>query len=158
MPISGFTRAYDKKFSFKVHIGDVGAGVAFSKMSGLEAEVAEVKQYEGGVLIPHKSAGRIEFKDITLERGVTIDPVESRALLLWFSTVAFAPLGRGVREPAYKRIIQLDQLDREGSVIKAYVIVGAWPKTYVAGEWDNNVDENVIERLVLAYDYFYRTI
>ena len=30
----------------------------------------------------------------------------------------------------------------------------AWPTKFVAGEWDNESDENVIEQVRLAYDFF----
>jgi hypothetical protein len=30
----------------------------------------------------------------------------------------------------------------------------AWPTKFVAGEWDNESDENVIEQVTLAYDFF----
>ncbi len=30
----------------------------------------------------------------------------------------------------------------------------AWPIKFVAGEWDNESDENVIESVTLTYDFF----
>ncbi|MFM2153008.1 MAG: hypothetical protein RL199_1443, partial [Pseudomonadota bacterium] len=30
----------------------------------------------------------------------------------------------------------------------------AWPVKFVAGAWDNESDENVIESLTLTFDYF----
>ena len=30
----------------------------------------------------------------------------------------------------------------------------AWPTKFVAGEWGNASDENVIEQVTLAYDFF----
>ncbi|MBC7172782.1 MAG: phage tail protein, partial [Polyangiaceae bacterium] len=29
-----------------------------------------------------------------------------------------------------------------------------WPIKFVAGEWDNESDENVIEQVTLTYDFF----
>lgn len=152
MPPVGIARTFDKKYSFQVFIAGFHS-MGFSKMSALEAEVADIKYYEGGSLIPNKSAGRLEFKDVTLERGSTI---LDRDMLIWFEMVALAPANIGLKEPFYKRDLEIVQIDRDGERVKAWSLFGAWPKTYVAGEWDNGVDENVIEKLTLCYDYFIR--
>ncbi len=154
MPVVGTPRTFDKKFSFQVII-DGFTSFGFQKMSALEAEVAEVKQYEGGTLIPNKSAGRVEFKDVTLERGAT---VLDRDALIWFQMVVLAPANVGLRDPVYKRNLHLVQKERDGTIVKAWSLFGAWPKVFTAGEWDNTVDENVIEKLTLCYDYFIRDI
>jgi phage tail-like protein len=152
MAFVGTSKTFDKKFSFKVFIeGFLSFG--FQKMSALEAEVADIKYYEGGALIPNKSAGRLEFKDVTLERGATRLDFDS---LIWFSTVANAPANLGFREPFYKRNLTIVQYERDGFPIKGWTLFGAWPKQYTAGDWDNTADENVIEKIVLCYDYFLR--
>lgn len=154
MAVVATPRTFDKKFSFLVIVdGFLSAG--FSKMSGLEADVAEIKHYEGGVLIPNKSAGRIEFKDLTLERGATRADFDAYA---WFLSVANAAANVGLKEPFYKRHLDLLQLDRDGEIIKRWSIFNAWVKTFTAGEWDNGADENVIEKLTLCYDFFQRTL
>lgn len=154
MPVVGVHKVFDKKFSFLVHI-DFFFSAAFSKMSSLEAEVGDIKYSEGGSLIANKSAGRLDFKDVTLERGAS---TYDRDAMLWFAQVAAAPLlGPFTLEPNYKRNVTVSQLDRNGVPTKMWTLWNAWPKTFVAGEWDNNVDENVIEKLTLCYDYFTRT-
>jgi hypothetical protein len=30
----------------------------------------------------------------------------------------------------------------------------SWPVKFVAGDWDNEADENVIESVTLTYDFF----
>jgi phage tail-like protein len=146
----GVPKTFDKKFSFLVDIPLYG-DAAFTKCSGLEVEAAEIKQYEGGSLIPNKSPGRLDFKDITLERGVTT----SRDSLRWFAMVALGPLQL---EPIIKRIVTIRQLDRLGGTTKIWQLLGAWPKQFTAGEWDNTVDENVIEKVVISYDFFIRLL
>ena len=37
---------------------------------------------------------------------------------------------------------------------RRWTLYGAWPTKFVAGEWDNSSDENVIESVTLTYDYF----
>jgi hypothetical protein len=44
-------------------------------------------------------------------------------------------------------------LDLDNELMREWTLVGAWPTKYVAGDWDNTVDEVVIETLTLAYDY-----
>lgn len=154
MPVIAIPRTFDKKFSFLVVIdGFISAG--FSKMSELTADVAEIKQYEGGALIPNKSLGRIDFKDITLERGATRVDFDAYA---WFLSGANAAANVGLKEPFYKRHLDLLQLDRDGEIIKKWTVFFGFVKTFTAGDWDNNADENVIEKLVLGYDFFQRTL
>ena len=152
MAIQGTPRSFDKKFGFLVEIdGFVSAG--FSKCSELKASVAEIKHFEGGTLIANKSAGRLDFADITLERGATRD----LDMFLWFGNVANAPANIGLKEVAYKRHLDIIQIDRDGEPLKRWSVFNAWPKEFVAGEWDNNVDENVLQKMVLCYDYYVLT-
>jgi len=154
MAVTATPRSFDKKFAFLFEIdGFLSAG--FSKMSALEVEVAEVKQYEGGRLIPDKSPGRVDFKDITLERGATRADFDA---YLWFTSVVNAQANVGLDDPFFKRHGDLIQLDRSGLIIKRWTIFNAWPKMFTAGDWDNNADENVIEKLVICFDYFVRTL
>lgn len=153
MPIVGQPRTFDKKFAFQFHIDGFG-WAGFSKCSELSMEVGVIKHYEGGTLLPQKSAGRADFADINLERGSTRGDVD---MLLWMSQVITAPANLGLKEVAYKRGGDLVQLDRDGEVLKRYSIFGAFPVKYIAGDWDNTVDENTIEKLTIAYDYYIRT-
>ena len=34
------------------------------------------------------------------------------------------------------------------------VCFGGWPVKFVAGDWDNEADESVIESVTLTYDFF----
>ena len=153
MPIVGTPRAFDKKFGFQVEIdGFFSAG--FMKASALECEIAEILHYEGGTLIANKSAGRLKFPDLVLERGATQD----LDFFVWFAQVANAPANVGVIEALYKRHLDIIQLDRDGRPLKRWSLFNAWPKKATFGMWDNTVDENVVESLTLAYDYFIRTL
>jgi cytochrome c oxidase assembly protein Cox11 len=38
--------------------------------------------------------------------------------------------------------------------MRPIVLSRAWPVTFVAGDWDNEADENVIESITLTYDFF----
>ncbi len=153
MAIVGTPRSFDKSFAFVVEI-DGFFSFGFSKCSALEMETAVIEHYEGGTLIANKSAGRLKFPDITLERGAT----RNLDMFIWAGNVANAPANIGLTEVAYKRHLDIVQLDRDGTPLKRWTLVNAWPHKFTAGAWDNNADSNVIESLVLAYDFFLRTL
>jgi len=46
------------------------------------------------------------------------------------------------------------QQDRDGTTLRRWSLSRAWPTKFVAGEWDNESDENVIESVTLTYDFF----
>jgi len=148
MPIIGTPRSFHKRFSFVVESDLANAG--FQKCSELSVEVSNIEYYEGGSLVPHKSPGRLKFADITLERGATKD----HDLFDWMQQVADAAANAGLVEPRFKRNVDLVQQDRDGSTLRRWSIAGAWPVKFVAGAWDNEADENVIESVTLTYDYF----
>ena len=149
MAIIGNPRSFHKKFKFVVEAdGVVHAG--FRKASELSVEAAKLEYFEGGALIPNKSPGRLTFADVTLERGATRD----RDLFNWFQDVALTASGLGLPDPGYKRNLDIVQQDRDGSTLRRWSLSGAWPVKFVAGEWDNESDENVIESVTLTFDYF----
>jgi phage tail-like protein len=149
MTILGTPRTFHKKFKFIVEI-DQFASAGFQKCSELSVEVANIEQHEGGALIPQKSPGKLKFADITLERGATSD----LDFFNWLLEVADASANVGLQEPLIKRNLEIVQQDRDGSTLRRWPIFGAWPVKFVAGAWDNEADENVIESVTLAYDYF----
>jgi len=149
MGVTGNPRSYHKKFKFIVEIDEV-TWAGFSKCSELSSEVAKVEHYEGGALIPNKSPGKMTFSDVTLERGATQD----YDLFRWFTDVVNTASGRGLVDPNFRRNLDIVQQERDGSTLRRWALSGAWPTKFVAGEWDNSSDENVIESLTLTYDFF----
>jgi phage tail-like protein len=149
MPVIGTPRTFHKKFKFIVEIDNV-ASAGFQKCSELSVEVANVQYSEGGALIPNKSPGRLTFADVTLERGAT----EDQDLFDWLAEVADAAANAGLNEPEFKRNLDIVQQDRDGSELRRWRLHNAWPVKFVAGDWDNEADENVIESVTLTYDFF----
>jgi phage tail-like protein len=149
MTILGQPRQFFKKFKFLIEIDDF-ASAGFQKCSELSVEVANIEYHEGGALIPNKSPGRLKFADVTLERGATKD----HDLFDWMEQVADAAANAGLVEPKFKRNVDIVQQDRDGSTLRRWTINGAWPVKFVAGAWDNEADENVIESVTLTFDYF----
>lgn len=149
MAVIGEPRSFHEKFSFLVEVDDFGSA-GFQSCSELSAEVAEISYYEGGALIPDKQPGRATFADLTLERGATKD----RDTYDWFLEVVNAARNAGLVSPDFKRNLTIVQLNRNGEPVRRWRVYGAWVKKFVAGAWDNNSDEHVMEQLVLAFDYF----
>jgi phage tail-like protein len=149
MPIIGQPRSFHKKFKYLIEIDHLGHS-GFQKCSELSVEVANVQYFEGGSLIPNKSPGRLTFADVTLERGATQD----RDLFDWLQDVAVTSSGLGLANTAYKRNLDIVQQERDGTTLRRWSLSHAWPVKFVAGDWDNESDENVIESVTLTYDYF----
>ena len=149
MAIIGNPRSFHKKHKFIVEIDEV-QHAGFQKCSELSIEIANVQYYEGGSLIPNKSPGRLTYPDVTLERGATQD----RDLFDWFQQVANTASGLGLNDPEYKRNLDIVQQDRDVKTVRRWTLSNAWLVKFVAGEWDNEADEVVIESVTLAYDFF----
>lgn len=148
----GTPRVFDKKFKFLVEIDGV-VSAKFQKCSELSAEIAKVEYHEGGAVIPDKSPGKVTVSDLTLERGACRDA----DLFTWFKQVIDITAQTGQIDPQFKRSLDIVQLDRDGSELRRWTVTGAWPTKFVAGAWDNEADENVIESVVLAIDTFDKT-
>jgi len=149
MPIIGAPRSFHHKSAFIVESPGVGSA-AFASCGELSVESAIVTHFEGGKLTPYKAPGRLTFSDVDLERGATKD----RDLYDWFLEVANAASGFGLPDAAYKRSVDIVQLDRDGETLRRWTLFNAWPSKFVAGEWDNDSDDVVIESITLTYDYF----
>jgi phage tail-like protein len=149
MAVIGTPRTFHKKFKYVVEIDGV-TSAGFQRCSELSVEVANIEYHEGGALIPNKSPGCLKFADVTLERGAT----KNHDLFDWMEEVADAAANAGLVEPKFKRNLDIVQQDRDGSTLRRWSLSGAWPTKFVAGAWDNEADENVIESVTLTFDFF----
>lgn len=82
------------------------------------------------------------------------DATQDRDLFDWFQDVAITSSGLGLTDVNYKRNLDVVQQDRDGVTLRRWTLSRAWPIKFVAGEWDNESDENVIEQVTLTYDFF----
>ena len=149
MTVIGRPRSFAKKQLFVVEVDGLGSA-SFAKASELSLEVAKSEHWEGGRRIPYKSPARVTFADLTLERGATLD----RDLYDWMLQVVNAAAGVGFVDDLYKRNVDLVQQDLDGRTLRRWSIFRAWPVKFVAGEWDNDSDDVVIESVTLTYDFF----
>jgi phage tail-like protein len=148
----GTPRTFHKKFKFVFEIDDFSF-FGFQKCSELSAEIAKIEYFEGGALLPNKSLGRVTVADLTIERAATADG----DLWNWFSEGADMVSQTGLVEPNYKRDGDIVQLDRDGSELRRWTCTGLAVTKFVAGAWDNEADENVIESATLMLDTFDKT-
>lgn len=150
MAVVGKPRTFHKKFAFVIEVEGVESA-AFTKMSSLEAEIAKTEQWEGGRLIPIKEPGRVTVSDTTLERGVANGDSD---LYQWWLDVVKVSANSGLPTPFYKRQVDTIQLDRDGSILRRWILNDAWPTKMVVGDWDNGADDNVVESCTLTFDTF----
>ncbi len=149
MGIDGDPRTFHDKHLFEVSLDGFGSS-DWQKCSALEGELATIEHWEGAAMIAHKSPGRLTISDLTLERGSTSD----FDMYNWFRETANAAAQTGAVEDEFRRDGDLIILRRDRVPIIRWPIVGLWPKKFVAGDWDNTVDEKVITSLVLSMHYF----
>ena len=88
--------------------------------------------------------------DVTLVRGATQDG----DLCDGFRDVVITSSGLGLTDVNDKRNLDIVQQDRDGTTLRRWSLSRAWPVKFVAGDWDNESDENVIESVTLTYDFF----
>ena len=62
--------------------------------------------------------------------------------------------GLGLTYVNFKRNLDIVQQDRAGTTLRRWSLPSNWPVKFVAGDWDNEAEENVIESVSLAFDFF----
>lgn len=149
MAVTGAPRNYHKKHKFRIEVGGV-TSAKFQSCSELSAEIATIEQWEGGSDLADKSPGRTTIPDITLMRGATTD----LDLWNWFKLVSDMVANGGVVLPEYEKDLDIVALDRDNSTKMRWRTFRVWPNKFVAGDWDNTVDENVIESVTLVINRF----
>lgn len=159
MSLASTVKSFDKKFKFVVEI-DGFHSAEFSKVDGLEMEIEKVEHYQGGSLVPNKSAGLVKFTPLVLERGATtdVDFFDWVTLTVSAAAAGVGATNTGLPDPLYKRNLDIVQLDRDGTELKRWTVYQAWPTKFKAGEWGGNQNEVVIEMMTLEYDFFDKTL
>lgn len=150
MPVNGARREFHQKTRFRVLVGGFSSA-DFTTMSELASEFGTVEHREGGQIGSNKDAGLLSFDDVTLTRGVVNGDSDAYN---WFNSVGNAVANSGLTPTAYKRTVTVQQLDRTGVPVAIWRLDNAFPKRFVAGDWDNNSDEVTIAQLVLSIENF----
>ncbi len=139
---------HDPYRNFKFQILIDGKPVAgLTKVSALH-KVTEVIQYrEGGdPTSSRKLPGRTEYMPITLEQGVSHDPVFEQ----WANLVNNLGGDSAMSLKNFRKDIVLNLINLQGSVSKSYVIRRCWVSEYSAlPDLDANESVVAIEKIVI---------
>jgi phage tail-like protein len=142
-----------KNFKFTVvWDGLVVAGV--SKVSAIKRTTEVVSHRHGGDLsTPRHQPGASKFEPITLERGVTF----AREFQDWASLVHSPEGDGGVSLKNFRKDIQINLLNLQGTVVRTYKVFRCWVSEYVAlPELDANANAVAFEHIVLQNEGFER--
>jgi phage tail-like protein len=145
----GVVRSFHKKFKFLCEVDGFNF-FGFQKCSEISAEIAKVEYHEGGALLANKGLGRITVPDVTIERAACAD----MDCWTWFKLGANLLAQTGATAPQNAKDFTTMQLDRDGTELREIPCTGGQPIKFVAGDWDNEADENVIEKLTVMIDTF----
>ncbi|GAB4569820.1 MAG: phage tail protein [Anaerolineae bacterium] len=128
-------------FNFLLEIdGIVKAG--FSECTGLNAESNQIDYREGNEsLSVRKLPGLLKFGNVTLKRGVTVDP----ELFNWFKAVMDGDIARDES----MSIVLLDEARNE---VVRWNLRNAWPSKYVGPDLKANANEIAIESLEITHE------
>jgi len=114
-----------------------------------------------GRLVQRDSFLSRELADLLLEASIEssqrqlADLTHSGLIVTqWVSRGNVGARSGGLTDVNDKRNLDIVQQDRDGSTLRRWSLSRAWPTKFVAGEWDNESDENVIESVTLTYDFF----
>ena len=79
---------------------------------------------------------------------------QDRDFFDWFQYMVITSSCLGFNDFYYKRNSDIVQRDHDGTNLRRWSLSRAWLVKFVAGGWDNESDENVIETVTLCYDFF----
>lgn len=133
---------------------------AYLECSELSAEIGKVETWFGGAKIANKRPGKLRFTDITLKQALT----ENTDMHVWIQTcLQFAVAGVGASQAvgladgAFKRNMEIELLDRDGTTRAKWGISGAWVVKHVAFEkLDGKAEETISESMTITYDFYER--
>lgn len=138
-----------QQWNFSVEINGFDAAY-FTKADRPKVNHAKVNFDGAGSWRTEKAAGKVEYPDLTLEKGVSADGAD-RAILDWLSQQMQFLTGVGQPPSGYIKDVALVEYNRQGAEINRWTLVGAWVLEYDGGSLDGSSSENVIETITLCY-------
>ena len=136
---------YHKKYQFRVEIDGIEKA-SFQACGGLKANISIIEQNEGGALAPTKELGRVTYDNLILKNGVS----DNQDLWLWMKTAIDGD------DFGAEKDLSIVQTNRAGTEIKRWDVFGALPIGFLAGDWDADSEENIVEELELSIQEFDR--
>lgn len=139
---------------------------AFQKVTGLKSAVEVVDYREGNMPDRmEKLAGMTTYDTVTLERGISDDDDFNT----WIKSVGNASIeaaqdGAGVPQQSgvgvdvgagsYRKDVVIKLYNKQGTAVKQYKLIGAFPSEYTVGDFDATSNDVVISSLVLQHHGF----
>ena len=159
------TRDVYRGYKFTVEIAGFQRA-AFQKVTGLKSAVEVVDYREGNMPDRmEKLAGMTTYDTVTLERGISDDDDFNT----WIKSVGNASIeaaqdGAGVPLQAgvgvdvgagsYRKDVVIKLYNKQGTAVKQYKLIGAFPSEYTVGDFDATSNDVVISSLVLQHHGF----
>jgi phage tail-like protein len=112
---------------------------------------------EGGShLFPKKIVDSIEYRPVTLQRGVTSDLNFHNWAKSYFEFIQGFQNVNMASAQEYRRTVIIKHLDRAGRTVKTYTLFNAFPIEYKpASDFSADSDDTLsMEKLVLTYESF----
>ena len=138
--------AFYFQLSFSGISGNVD--VSFKEASGLTMEMGTEEIAEGGNnKFKHRVPTTAKYSNLVLKRGLA--PSNSEVAKWCVDTIS-----GGLSEVITTKNIIVSLLDENGSPLKSWSFVNAWPVKWEVSEFNSMNNEIVIESLEFAFSYF----
>jgi phage tail-like protein len=138
---------YQAKLRFRIKVA--GQEVArFRSASSLESEVENIEEHEmGDPDVADQQPGKRKVTEVTLAQGAS----DNDYLWLWYQDV-YNDDGEGKEDDLLKREVTVEELARNRTtVLRTWVLEKAWPRKFVAGDFDASASENAVRSVTLAF-------
>lgn len=134
------------QLSFSGISGNIDA--SFKEASGISVEMGIDEIAEGGINgYKHRVPTTAKFPNLVLKRGLV---AKNSAVIKWCSDT----LNGGLEETIETKNIVVHLLNEEGSPLKSWSFVNAWPVKWSVSDFNSMNNEIAIETLEFAYSYF----
>lgn len=134
------------QLSFSVNSGSVDT--SFREVSGNNMGLATEEIPEGGNnQYKHRVPTSAKFPNLSLKRGLV---PKNSPLVDW----CMKTLSGGLSEYIETKTIIVNLLDENGTPLKSWNFVNAWPVKWSASDLNSMNNEILIETLELSYSYF----
>ena len=145
-------QALVQKWQFAVEVdGFDAAYFTSSDFPGFRFDKVEFNP--AGSMFPQKAAGRMEFDDVTMSKGIPTS-VDDTALVDWLRLTASVAAGQGGVPSDYMKDIDLVKYDRAGNEHQRFRLYGAWCAEGKFGSGEGGSSDNDMEEITICYQYF----
>jgi len=146
-------KAIDPRLTFNYAVEIDGLEVAFVKKVTIPPVSVEKVEHKGaGAAWATKTAGRLVFEDITLEKVMPADRSDKWAWN-WLTTARNPRTGAGASPSAYKKNISIIHYGHARQIIDKWNVEGVFPISVEYTDGDSDQDnERIVETITLSQD------